>query len=156
MKSTPFVNMAAVRRIYEGLARSYTNKMVQSSAFSSSSYPAAAHPNTLSAASRSFTHLARYLESPLHVPSVEAFQSLAANVASLDRSGTTPLILDSGCGLGRSTRRIAESNPESIVIGVDRSEHRLRKGDSAEGSALPENALFVQAELATFWRSMIR
>ena len=124
--------------------------MVQSSAFSSSSYPAAAHPNTLSAASRSFTHLARYLESPLHVPSVEAFRSLAANAASLDRSGTTPLILDSGCGLGRSTRRIAESNPESIVIGVDRSEHRLRKGDSAEGSALPENALFVQAELATF------
>ena len=118
-----------------------------SSAFSSTSYPAAAHPNTLSAAQRSFTHLAKYLQSPLHAPSVAAFEKLTAQLESLDHDGTRSLILDSGCGLGRSTRMLAEGNPESIVIGVDRSEHRLRRSTgSVEASAQPENAVFVQAE----------
>lgn len=59
-----------------------------------------------------------------------------------------PLILDSGCGVGLSTRQLAEAFPESVVIGVDRSADRL----SREHGRLPDNALLVRADLVDFWR----
>lgn len=59
-----------------------------------------------------------------------------------------PLILDSGCGVGLSTRRLANRFPGHVVIGVDRSEDRLNR-DHGE---LPANALLVRADLVDFWR----
>jgi len=61
-----------------------------------------------------------------------------------------PLILDSGCGVGRSTRQLAEAFPESVVMGVDRSDDRLNR----EHGVLPDNALLVRADLVDFWRLM--
>ncbi len=59
-----------------------------------------------------------------------------------------PLILDAGCGVGLSTRRLAERHPDHAVIGVDRSELRL----SRDHGALPDNARLVRADLVDFWR----
>lgn len=59
-----------------------------------------------------------------------------------------PVILDSGCGTALSTRHIAQQYPDSLVIGVDRSEIRLGKQYDAP---LPENALTVRADLVDFW-----
>jgi len=36
-----------------------------------------------------------------------------------------PIILDSCCGTGESTRRLAEQFPESLVVGIDKSAHRV-------------------------------
>ena len=60
----------------------------------------------------------------------------------------TPLLFDSFCGTGLSTRVIAKSNPQALVIGIDRSIERLSK---AYNNELPQNAILVQAECADFW-----
>lgn len=59
-----------------------------------------------------------------------------------------PLILDAGCGVGLSTRALAERFADHLVIGVDRSESRLTRNHGA----LPDNALLVRADLVDFWR----
>jgi tRNA (guanine-N7-)-methyltransferase len=43
-----------------------------------------------------------------------------------------PIILDSGCGTGLSTQNLAKQFPNHLVIGVDRSLHRLNKADLKE------------------------
>lgn len=58
-----------------------------------------------------------------------------------------PLILDTGCGTGMSTRRLAARNPEALVLGVDKSVDRLSRG----GPVGP-NARLVRADLEDFWR----
>lgn len=73
-----------------------------------------------------------------------AFERAAAWLATTDK----PLILDAGCGVGLSTRRLALAHPDHAVIGVDRSEQRL----SRDHGELPGNALLVRADLVDFWR----
>lgn len=61
--------------------------------------------------------------------------------------GSKRLIIDAGCGTGTSTCKIAALNPDCFVVGIDRSESRLRRR-----RVVPENAMLVRAELADFWR----
>ena len=119
----------------------------------SASYPTSPHPNVASAATRSFEHLGRHLASPLHPPSTLAFAAALQWLEGVDSAGQFPIILDSGCGTGRSTRLLAHQYPEAVVLGVDRSQTRLSKENAA--MPLPPNALLIRAELATFWRLLI-
>ncbi|ANJ66809.1 SAM-dependent methyltransferase [Halothiobacillus diazotrophicus] len=59
-----------------------------------------------------------------------------------------PLILDSGCGTGDSTRLLAARHPTHSVIGIDRSADRL----SRQRGGSPENCLLLRADLVDFWR----
>lgn len=59
-----------------------------------------------------------------------------------------PLILDSGCGTGDSSRALARMYPDHLVIGIDRSADRL----SRQREATPENCTLVRADLIDFWR----
>ncbi|GLR63508.1 tRNA (guanine(46)-N(7))-methyltransferase TrmB [Marinospirillum insulare] len=58
------------------------------------------------------------------------------------------LILDSGCGVGQSTRLLAERFPQHFVLGIDRSADRLER----KLGKLPENAALIRADLVDFWR----
>ncbi|RAH37609.1 tRNA (guanosine(46)-N(7))-methyltransferase TrmB [Halomonas sp. SL1] len=91
---------------------------------------------------RALTHP---LRKPLADHTREAFAAAEAWRASY---GEAPLILDACCGVGLSTRRLAEAHPDCVVIGVDRSADRL----SREHGAPPDNALLVRADLVDFWR----
>ena len=59
-----------------------------------------------------------------------------------------PLILDSCCGVGQSTRLLAERFPKHFVIGIDRSADRLER----KLGNLPDNACLIRADLVDFWR----
>jgi tRNA (guanine-N7-)-methyltransferase len=59
-----------------------------------------------------------------------------------------PLILDAGCGVGWSTRRIAEMYPDHFVFGVDQSVDRINRGKPVP---MPPNALLIRADLIDFW-----
>ncbi len=101
-------------------------------------------------------HVERHLDSrwlqPLHLPTVEAYGRLRDHPAF--RVGR-PLVLDSGCGTGYSTRRLAERFPNSLVIGADRSLARLARGGAASGFAAERNLVLLRAELASLWRLLL-
>jgi len=79
------------------------------------------------------------------------------------------IVLDSGCGTGKSTKLLASTiYPNHLVIGVDRSLARLTKTkdnrnfideSASEGQAycyqVSDNAYLVRAELVDFWRCCV-
>ncbi|MGB2248344.1 MAG: tRNA (guanine(46)-N(7))-methyltransferase TrmB [Alcanivorax sediminis] len=65
-----------------------------------------------------------------------------------------PLMLDSGCGTGRSSVRLAQSHPDALVIGVDQSADRLSKAER-RFAPLPDNLLLVRSDCAGLWRLMV-
>jgi len=92
--------------------------------------------------------LARYQRQPFTRPF--AAHSLAAFDTAqrlIDRHGG-PLIFDSGCGVGDSSRAIAQQFPDHLVLGLDRSEDRL----SRHRPLTPPNCHFIRTDLIDFWR----
>jgi tRNA G46 methylase TrmB len=99
-------------------------------------------------------HLETTWRGDMHQPSVEAFRKL---VEMIGDDNQKQIIFDSGCGTGETTRDIARVFPECLVIGIDRSEKRLGRlcgGDWPTETNLwsENNAIWVRAELTTFWR----
>lgn len=92
--------------------------------------------------------VARALASPLQKPIAEHTQAAFERADAWLAAQNAPLILDAGCGVGLSTRRLAATFADHAVIGVDRSADRL----SRDHGALPDNALLVRADLVDFWR----
>jgi tRNA G46 methylase TrmB len=97
-------------------------------------------------------HLHHAWQAPLHAPSVSAFNALEREIADDER----PVVLDSGCGTGESTRLIARSMPDCLVLGVDKSEARLARIGATRYPHREGNVLWLRAELATFWRLALR
>jgi tRNA (guanine-N7-)-methyltransferase len=94
----------------------------------------------------------RHLEHPFRRPvadhSRRAFDGLAALLADDPR----PRVLDSGCGTGASTLRLAHRHADAIVIGVDKSAQRLQTGQREAAAAdAPRNALLLRCDLVDFW-----
>ena len=88
-------------------------------------------------------HTTYLAKRPIAKHTAAAFQT----ASEFARSRNAPLIIDAGCGTGRSTLKLAARYPERTVIGVDRSETRLSKSNN-----VPANALLLRAELGDFWR----
>jgi len=59
-----------------------------------------------------------------------------------------PLIFDSCCGVGQSSRMIAAQYPDHNVVAVDKSADRLRRG----GEQNPDNLRILRADLNDFYR----
>jgi tRNA (guanine-N7-)-methyltransferase len=98
-------------------------------------------------------HMATEWRQPLHSPTVKSFASLVASGIDPDQK----IVLDSGCGTGVSTRQIAEYYPDCLVLGVDKSEARLRKLPGSNFSRhcpiyRKGNTIWIRAELSSFWR----
>jgi tRNA (guanine-N7-)-methyltransferase len=100
---------------------------------------AALHPRLDSVVRR---HLHASWQQPIRSHTRAAFEALAERVAK-----ASTVILDSGCGTGHSTARLAALHPGALVLGIDKSQHRL-----ARSPQMPGNALMVRADLADFWR----
>ena len=62
------------------------------------------------------------------------------------------VILDSGCGVGLSSIKLALAYPNTPVIGIDKSTHRLSKNKyTQQEDDCPSNLLLLRAELVDFW-----
>ena len=94
-------------------------------------------------------HLESGWRKPLHRPTAAAFERMIALTGVDTGAG---VVLDSGCGTGASTRLIAERHPDRLVIGIDRSLHRLSRLGETEFPWQQGNVVWIQAELASFWR----
>lgn len=91
-------------------------------------------------------HAAHPYRKPYAAFNVDAWQGVRAAWG-----GASPLILDTGCGVGVSTLRLAREHPDHFVVGVDQSADRLGRG---KAGPVPDNALFVRADLVDLWRLM--
>lgn len=89
-------------------------------------------------------HLASASQRPIATHSQGAFEAVRDAVEAQGR----PLIFDSFCGTGLSSALLAERYPDSLVIGIDKSAHRLAKHVPTEAA----NYMLVQADCDDFWR----
>ena len=88
----------------------------------------------------------------------KTFVSLFYSKHGSEGSGALKVILDSGCGTGRSSALIAAANPDLPVIGLDRSINRLSKNplyasSTRESAATdpPPNLLLLRCDVVGFW-----
>lgn len=71
-----------------------------------------------------------------------------------EQNKTRPIILDSCCGVGESTVRLAKEYKDFLTIGVDKSKYRLQKSPFYENRSI-ENLCLFQADIFDFWRLLI-
>lgn len=101
-------------------------------------------------------HVKRHLSTPWRGPIAEHTQQAFAEIAAWIQQSlmaNAPLILDTGCGTGRSSVYLAEKYPQHLVIGIDQSEDRLRRS-RIRFPQLPHNLYLARAEAADLWRLM--
>lgn len=91
-------------------------------------------------------HLAHPWRAPVGDHDRDAFARARAWVGDSQR----PLILDSGCGTGRSSVSLARQYPQALVLGLDQSAHRLER--AVRRFELPTNLLLLRTDCAGFWR----
>ncbi len=91
-------------------------------------------------------HLQHSHRSPLATHNQAAWENLLARLQADSRR----LILDSFCGTGMSTALLAQRHPRHLVIGIDRSAHRLHKHSAAAGA----NYLLLQADCEPLWQQL--
>jgi len=72
-------------------------------------------------------------------------------VTAWNNSSKPDLIIDAGCGVGLSTRRLALQYPNHFIIGIDQSSDRLSRQIDWSGD-VPDNFITVRADLVDFWR----
>jgi len=94
-------------------------------------------------------HLATAWQKPISDYSREVFARVEHWLAHDDR----PWILDSGCGTGESSARLAELFPDSKVLGFDRSQARLAR--LSRKTTVPENCLTIRANADDLWRQLV-
>lgn len=92
-------------------------------------------------------HLSHSFRKPVAEHSRTAFALLSGALGNKPR----PLVLDSFCGTGHSTAILAERHPDHLVVGVDKSGHRLAK--HAGGDAT--NYLLLQADCEDIWQLLL-
>jgi len=101
-------------------------------------------------------HFSHPFQKPYQSHTKQAFNEVNEHVqAFLADKPDGEIILDSCCGVGQSTRLLAQRNPEALVIGVDKSSNRIERNvegfDSANGYHA-ENFHLVRADLNDFYR----
>ncbi|MEM8548498.1 MAG: SAM-dependent methyltransferase, partial [Pseudomonadota bacterium] len=94
----------------------------------------------------------RHLNSEFRKPPTRHSLAAMEQVLDFTRNVDSPLFLDSFCGTGHSTRALAEAHPDALVLGIDKSAERLRRGEAPT----PVNALLLRGECTDIWRLMLQ
>jgi tRNA G46 methylase TrmB len=109
----------------------------------------AVHSNQSGPHPRLAALVARHLREPWRKPVAAhnrpALEALAARRAVDPR----PLVLDSFCGTGASTRALAARHPDCLVVGIDKSAARLAKHGPAA-----DDYLLLRADCEAVWQAL--
>ena len=101
-------------------------------------------------------HLAHPFQKPYQQHTQQAFNEMDAAVKCfLADQPQGEIILDACCGVGQSTRLLAQQHPQALVIGVDKSDHRINKnvvGFTEDDGYQATNYHLVRADLNDFYR----
>lgn len=97
-------------------------------------------------------HLQSDFKKPFAPFSLASFEQIKSTVeAFLAANPQGKIILDSCCGVGESTYHLALANPDKLVIGIDKSEHRIEKYQHHHQQKIT-NFLLVRGDLNDLWR----
>ena len=101
-------------------------------------------------------HFSHPFQKPYQAHTQEAFNKVNAAVDDfLKANPDGEVILDSCCGVGQSTRLLAQRNPDALVVGVDKSASRIDRnveGFDEDSGYSAENFHLVRADLNDFYR----
>ena len=101
-------------------------------------------------------HLTHPFLKPFQKHTEQAFNEMNALVqAFMIEQPAGKIILDACCGVGQSTRILASQNPQALVIGVDKSDHRINRnveGYTEKAGIQAHNYHLVRADLNDFYR----
>ncbi len=89
-------------------------------------------------------HLHHPARKPIARHNRQAFEQLLHALSQRHR----PLVLDSFCGTGHSTVRLAQRHPDHLVVGIDKSAHRLGK----HPVTLDGSYLLLRADCEDIWQ----
>ncbi len=92
-------------------------------------------------------HKAVPYRKPLRQHNLSAFDRF---LKECEQRSHPPMILDSCCGTGLSSRKLAQQFPDHLIVGLDQSANRLFK-DFGNPPA-PDNLLLLQANCEDMWR----
>ncbi|MEH6582222.1 MAG: SAM-dependent methyltransferase [Halioglobus sp.] len=93
-------------------------------------------------------HLANAYRKPVASHNQQAFNLLLERLTVAPR----PLVLDSFCGTGHSTAALAQRHPDHLIVGIDKSAHRLAKHPH-HGRG---NTILLQAECEDIWQLLLQ
>lgn len=93
-------------------------------------------------------HLLHTFKKPIQQHNQEAFEVF---MQARERLALGEIVLDSCCGTGLSSYKLAIENPEKLVIGIDQSLSRLNR-EAEHLQNLPANCLLLRANCEDFWR----
>ena len=100
-------------------------------------------------------HIEHPSRKPIQAHTQQAFDEINAIVLAF----TGEVILDSCCGVGQSTRLLAKQNPDALVIGVDKSAHRINRNvdevEHDDGQGKVQNYHLIRADLNDFYRLVV-
>jgi tRNA G46 methylase TrmB len=94
----------------------------------------------------------KHLNSDFKKPIAEHTQTAFDQIHQKVMAFNGPVVLDSCCGVGESTANLAAKHPEALVIGVDKSAHRIDKHDIQYKQTEQGQYILVRADLNDFWR----
>jgi len=101
-------------------------------------------------------HLSHLFKKPYQPHTQQAFQEMDTLVqAFLQANPNGEIILDACCGVGQSSRILAQQNPQALVIGVDKSAHRINRnveGFDEKNGYHAQNYHLIRADLNDFYR----
>lgn len=91
-------------------------------------------------------HLDSVFQKPVAAHTRQAFKVVSNR---LEEVPGRRLILDACCGVGDSSRKLAQQYPDHWIIGVDKSESRIMRERSG---GMAENLILMRADLNDFYR----
>ncbi len=93
-------------------------------------------------------HLKTEYKKPFHQFSHAIFDQLNDHISK----SSLPIILDSGCGTGDSSFHLSALHPNHLIIGIDKSKHRLKKHLKEKTVLKKDNVMLIQGDIVDLWR----
>ena len=94
----------------------------------------------------------KHISNPYKKPYRQFSEALFHQIDEIRKNINLPIILDSGCGTGISSFNLARQYPDTLIIGIDKSEKRLDKIIKTESIHHKDNLIHARADVIDIWR----